>query len=263
MLLGCLLFLSDHPGVGRVTSIWAASGVGAAICTLPFLTATKPSRSRLRTWLHDQKGVMLSLFVDRGILSAMQQGVTYMIAIFIGLEGNAAYRGAQIVMGPINVFAMGLVTAMIPYFVGVWRQRPATLAAESIRIAAFGGVGLLLVTQIAAGMPDVLGRALIGRSWALSEPVLRIMAFIIPLQVINFTATGALRAMMRVGVALFVRIIITPLTLVAIAIAAYFGDISTVIWAQVGCTAFSSILWWTMFVRTYRHRLTASEGGAS
>lgn len=261
MLAACWFFLtSDAESLTTVTGAWVGSGVAAALVTLPFLKIGKPSASRVRNWLRDQKATMLSLFVDRGIVSATQQSVVYIIAVTIGLEGNAAYRGAQIVIGPFSVIAMGFATVMIPHFVKIWQREPAALLGQAARISILSGGSLLLLTQLVAGIPDGLGRALLDQSWALGKPILRAMALIVPLQIANFAALGALRAMGRVGMALWVRVIVTPLTLISVVTAAYLGDIGTVVWAQVVGAAVASLLWWFVAWRAHLGHSETLEG---
>ncbi|WOF44586.1 hypothetical protein KNJ79_06605 [Sphingopyxis indica] len=247
----------ETASLARVAGTWIFTGCAAALCTLPFVRVHGPIFTRLTLWLREKRVMMASLLIDRGIVSATQQSVIFIIAILIGLEGNAAYRGAQIVMGPINVFAMGISTAMIPHFVGIWQERPEALHREAIKFSVLGGFSILAISQAAAWMPDQIGRALVGQSWQLSQPILHAMALIIPLQISNFAALGALRAMGRVRGALVVRVIVAPSTVLAIAVAAYFGSISAVVWTQAVCTALAAVVWWS--VTKKNHQLGLKE----
>lgn len=262
IVLGFFFVSDSRSSLGEVTTIWVGSGVAAAFCTLPLLRTARPRWSAIAAWLCEQKNAMRNLLFDRGLVSVSQQSIIYVVALFIGLEGNAAYRGAQIVMAPINVLSVGLVTAVVPYLVRVWGRRPATLKKEAIRIAAISGFGLLGLTQLVANMPDWLGRAILAESWTYGQPVLHVMAMIIPLQAVNFTAANAMRAMGRTGAALAVRFVSVPMTLLAVVAAAYWGDIGAVIWAQVGTTAAAMLLWWSAFSRTYRHDCPPSANKA-
>jgi O-antigen/teichoic acid export membrane protein len=247
--------------IGEVSALWVVSGAAAALCTLPFAGLDRPSAAKLKGWLREKSGLMLNLVADRGFVSASQQGVIYIIAALIGLEGNAAYRAAQIVMGPINVLAAGIMTATVPYLVRIWRDRPAELIAKASGIAIVTGVGFLVVTQVVASMPDSIGRPLIGRSWALGASVLPIMAIIVSVQAPNFAALGALRAMGSAGSALMVRILVVPLTLGTVAIAALSGSIAAVMWTQAGCIAIATLLWWVIALRIHRGALGEGARG--
>lgn len=247
--------------IGEVSALWVASGVASAIGTLPFARLERPSTARMRGWLRAKRGLMLNLVVDRGLVSGSQQGVIYIIALLIGLQGNAAYRAAQIVMGPVNVLAAGIMTSTVPYLVRIWRDRPSQLITRAAAIAAATGVGFLILTLTIAAMPDSIGRPLIGRSWALGAPVLPIMAVIVSVQAPNFAALGALRAMGGAGSALAIRILVVPATLAAVAIAALSGSIAAVMWTQAGCVAVATTLWWLLARRVQRRALAERPRG--
>lgn len=243
---------SSSMGIGEVVAMWVVSGVAAAICTLPLAGFRMPQLPELNRWLAERRGLMASMAGDRGLVSISQQGVTYIVAVMIGLEGNAAYRAAQIVMGPINIVSIGLMATAAPYLARAWSERPSALIEEAKRLTIAGALIILVLTQAAAYIPDTLGRLLIGHSWMLGKPVLEIMALFVLAQSTNFAALAALRVIGSAKSILVARLVVVPATLAIIAIAATLGDLRAAMWAQAATAALTSSLWWVMLVRDYK-----------
>lgn len=260
-MLGAYFLISGMKSLSDVTAIWVFSGALAALFSLPFAGLRPISISQLTAWLRDERELMITLAADRGVVSVSQQGVTYIIALLIGLRGNAAYRAAQIVMGPINIVAAGLMTAIVPYLVRTWAERPAALIKEAGRIAIASAILILVLTQAAAHIPDTIGRLLIGHSWLLGKPVLEIMALIIFAQSINFAALSTLRVMGSTRTALIVRLLVVPLSLGAIALAAALGGIHAAMWTQAGSAALLSLLWWVVALRHHKSKIARQPAG--
>lgn len=259
ILLFATILWGSPAGIGEVAALWVASGVLAALCALPLARCAAPSLAALRQWLAERRGLMASMGADRGLVSISQQGVTYIIAALIGLEGNAAYRAAQIVMGPINIVAVGLMATTAPYLARIWAERPAALVVEARRITIAGALVILVLTQVAAHIPDVLGRLLIGRSWLLGKPVLEIMALSVLAQSFNFAALAALRVIGSAKSVVFVRLVVVPASLAVIALAASLGGLRAAMGTQAMSAALFSSLWWVMILRHYRSKVAAGR----
>ena len=99
---------------------WAgAANVGAVFGIVQSGFVPRPGLAR--RWLFQQRDLGPRYMIEFIARNAAQSGAMYATAGFAGLSAAGALRGAQVALGPLNIFNMGITSPAI---------------AESVRIAA-------------------------------------------------------------------------------------------------------------------------------
>ena len=139
--------------------------IGAAVSIVAFAHywpgAPRPSagaRSLRETW-SDRKYLLLEFIMNMGV----QQAAFVLVTLFWGLPVVAALRGAQIILGPANVFTAGLYPIVTRHVASAerWPSRWRLLYFYTVT-----GVVVPLATALAAVLlPAEIGRRLLGETW--------------------------------------------------------------------------------------------------
>ena len=127
--------------------------------------------------------------------NAAQSGAMYATAAFAGLAAAGALRGAQVVLGPLNMLNMGVTSPAIAESVRIGRRSPRRM----MRAVELLGVALVVVC-VAWGvvvyvLPDSVGEALLKRSWQPAHDVIPAYTVVMAASGMLTAATVGLRAM--------------------------------------------------------------------
>ena len=263
LMLAAVPFAAAAPSAWLVTALWAGSGVVAGLTPLRWLRVRRLSAAEYREWRAEHGRSIVSIFFDQLSVSASQQGAVYLIAALVGLLGNAAYRGAQVILGPMNVFTMGLNVVAVPHLRRRWLRYPDRLASRAAAIGLSAAVVVTIITQSLAFLPDPIGRLVLGETWRLSHPLLPWLGLLFTGQSLNFAAIAGLRVMGRADRGLWVRLGVVPVTLTAVGIAAASSGVLAVVITQSACSLAAGIAWWTTFLTTARSESRRRGGGAA
>ena len=96
----------------------------------------------------------------------------YATAAFAGLSAAGALRGAQVVLGPLNILNMGVTAPAVAESVRIARRSPRRMM-RAVELLAV----VLVVVFVAWGvvmylLPDSVGEALLKRSWQPAHDVI-------------------------------------------------------------------------------------------
>jgi O-antigen/teichoic acid export membrane protein len=162
-------------GVNEVGPLVLSWGLAAAVAALLGVRQShvRPRPRETARWLRkhrDLTGYLLAEFVT---LQGGHQTAMLLIASLGSLDAIGALRGAQVILGPTTILAVGMYSFALPEFS---RRRADLTAAGWIR----GGAalsGFVTLLGLAWGcffllLPDVAGEALLGESWEGTKAVL-------------------------------------------------------------------------------------------
>lgn len=166
------LVLGDFESIGPLVLVWGLSAAAAALLGLR-QSGVRPRPFAAKAWMsrhRDLTGYLLAEFVT---VQGGQQTAMLVIASVGTLEAIGALRGAQVLLGPTTILAIGMYTFALPEF----SRRRASL---SVRGWMRGGLALSLsVTSVALAWgllflfaPDAVGESLLGDSWIGTKSVL-------------------------------------------------------------------------------------------
>ena len=195
-------------------------------------------------WLHTQRELAPRYFAEFLARNVANAGSMYLTALFGGLSAAGALRGAQVVLGPLNILNMGLTAPSITEAVRISRRSPRRM----LRMVAMLGAGLAAVSAVWAiamyALPDAVGHALLRRSWDSAHDVILPYGAVMAASGCLTGATVGLRALAAARRSLRARVITGVLSLTTTAVGAYLGDAAG---AAAGLAAglwMGSVLWW-------------------
>lgn len=104
LVLVVLLTSVDEPKtISEVLKIWMYAATLPTIVSVLFLRPSLAFRSS-SSWIKHHKGLGLSLASDYVLSNGLSQASIYLVAAFTGPAGAAAFRGAQMIAAPLQVF---------------------------------------------------------------------------------------------------------------------------------------------------------------
>jgi O-antigen/teichoic acid export membrane protein len=103
-------------------------------------------------------------------------------------------------------------------------------------------------------IPTELGELLLGDVWEYARPLILPFAVVFAMSAFNFGAQTGLRLIGEAGRSFRVRAVITPMMLVAIAVACIHLGVTAAVWAQAIGSVIAAGLWWGTFVLSHRRK---------
>jgi hypothetical protein len=237
-------------------ALWGAAGCMAAIvgaCQL----RTFPTFRSPRRWWHRTNGLAGKLAIEFATLSVAGQLALYAVVAIGGLAAGGALRGAQSLLGVVNVLFAGLLFTIVPHGASLARSSPGAVLALSRRVAVSCGLAALSLGLGLSLLPRAVGEALLGAIWTPAEEVLVPLAVSFAFAGVVFGATAGLRSLADAKGSLRARLSVAPLTVAGAAAGATFG----VREAAIGLAAagfLAALIWWRALTTT----VSASESAA-
>jgi O-antigen/teichoic acid export membrane protein len=172
-LLAILIRNGQHE-VGGLIVAWGAAGLVSALLGAALLR-TRPVLSRTSAWLRDHRDLIRYLLPEYFLgLGATQFGMLLVGAI-ASATAVGSLRAAQVLLGPLGIVGLAVFQFAVPE---VARQTPASARwLTTLAAGLSGGLGLLTIGYVALMLllPDAVGVALFGSSWAGAAAVLLAM----------------------------------------------------------------------------------------
>ena len=111
-------------------------------------------------------------------------------------------------------------------------------------------------------VPTQLGELMLGDVWDYAQPLILPFAVVFAMSALNFGAQTGLRLIGEAGQSFRVRAAVTPLMLIAVALACVNFGVTAAVWAQAVTAVIAAGLWWGTFVTSHRRKfLLRSVGG--
>jgi hypothetical protein len=249
-------------GVGIAMSAALASGTKTAgwlvlAWGLPALAGALLSSVRLRvvpnplaamSWWSGQRDLAPRYLGEFMASSGAAQVSIYLVGAIAGLTATAALRGAQVLLGPLNVLFMGVGLVAIPEAVGLARRARGDLLRFSRALSAVLTGAALVWGAIVVFLPDVVGRSLLGPTWDQASSVAPIVALMMAGSGAVAGAFVGLRAFAAAKRSLRVRLMLAPL-IVLTATGGAFADGARGAAIGLAVTAWVGVwLWWRQYL---------------
>lgn len=166
------LVLGGLDTIGLLVAAWGLAAAAAAVLGLR-QSGVVPRPGAAVSWLRAHRTLTAYLLAEFVTLQGGQQAAMLIISSVGSLEAIGALRGAQVILGPTTILAVGMYSFALPEF----SRRRATLA---VRDWVRGALALSLFVTLAGAawgllflvLPDAVGESLLGDSWAGTESVL-------------------------------------------------------------------------------------------
>jgi O-antigen/teichoic acid export membrane protein len=164
------LIAAHHTSMSSLTLGWG--GAGAAAGLLGILQAgIRPRPTLTSRWLRGQSDLASRFAGEFVALSGARQLSFYAVGAIAGLVAAGAIRGAQILLGPVQVLNNGIRLVAIPEAVRLSKKSVHRMRGMCNLLSAGLSAVALLAGATVAFLPDPLGRELLGPTWSMTREV--------------------------------------------------------------------------------------------
>lgn len=157
---------------GAYILAWGFSACAAALLGLR-QTGTRPLPFRSLGWLRAHRDLTKYLLLEYVTLQGSLQLTLLLIASIASLSTVGALRGAQVLLGPATIVAVGMYSFALPEFSrrrDVLNARQWMLGAVALSFLVTATVALWGILFLV--LPDAVGRELLGATWPATREIL-------------------------------------------------------------------------------------------
>lgn len=194
VVLVAAVLVAGTRSVPAFIAAWAGAAAVAAVFGIA-QSGVVPRPGRTRWWLSHQRDLGPRFLVEFVARNAAQSGAMYATAAFAGLSAAGALRGAQVVLGPLNVLNMGVTAPGVAESVRIARRSPRRMLRAVQLLAVALVVVFVLWGVVVYLLPDSIGHALLKRSWGPAHEVIPAYTAVMAASGMLTAATVGLRAM--------------------------------------------------------------------
>lgn len=242
------LVLLGHASLTVLALTWGLGALGAAAVGVWQLRVA-PSITGVLPWFRDTRGYSGYYVLEFAALAGSGYSIVYLVAIFGGIGGAGAYRGAQAVFGPVTSLIGGLRMVALPAIVRLRSQgRGPVVRASQLFAGAVFTVSVLITLGI-WGLRDWVVPLLLGATGAAA------MGIIIPMglgRAFSSASSGPLLGLRALGAtrrSLMARVSLSLLTLVAAGVGSWLDGGAGAAWGFAGASAVGMLVWTSMLRR--------------
>jgi O-antigen/teichoic acid export membrane protein len=192
-------------------------------------------------WLSTHRDIAPRYFVEFLARYGANAGTIYITAIVAGVAAAGAFRAGQVLLGPVNLFNIGL-TGVAVYEAVRLREQPRRMRRMALLLGA-GIVVSLAWGGLMLAIPDWLGQELLSKSWNSAHSVLLPLTIAAAASGVLTGATVGLRGLAAAKRSLRVRLITAIVTLLASAAGAeLYGAVGAATGLAIGLWI-GAVLW--------------------
>lgn len=263
-LIWLLAMLASFGGLyltGSVStfSLILAWGLGAMIAAVAgrFQAGVSPRRQLIREWLKTHRDLTPKYLGEMLAVSGTIQVYLLGITAAAGLAATAGIRGAQVLLGPVNVLNQGIRMISVPEAARALRHSYRRLWLVGLAISLGVGAGALAWGAVFLLLPPVVGRELLGPAvWNQAHSVLIPVILLQAFGASNAGAFAIMRALAAATRGLRVRLISSVILVAGGIGGALLGDAQGAAWGLAAASFCTLLLWWHeahRAIRAHRH----------
>lgn len=238
------LYATGTASAFSLTLCWGLGAVVAAVVGR-FQSGLLPRFQLVRDWLREHRdltpkyvGEMLAV---SGTIQAYMLGVTAVA----GIAAVSGIRGAQVLLGPVNVLNQGIRAIAVPEAGRALKHSYRRLWRVGLVISAGVGGGALAWGAVFLLLPEAVGRELLGPGvWAEANAVMVPVILLQALGAANAGAFAILRALAAAARGLRVRLISSVVLIAAALTGAALGGADGAAWGLAAAALCTFLLWW-------------------
>ena len=238
------LYLTGTTSAFTLTFGWGLGAVIAAIAGR-FQAGVAPRRQLIREWVRRNWDLSPKYVGEMLAVSGTIQVYMLGITAAAGLVATAGIRGAQVLLGPVNVLNQGIRMISVPEAARALRHSYRRLWLVGLAISLGVGAGALAWGAIFLLLPPVVGRELLGPGvWNQAHAVLVPVILLQALGASNAGAFAILRALTAATRGLRVRLISSVVLIVCGVGGAFLWGPKGAAWGLAGASFATLLLWW-------------------
>lgn len=238
------LYLTGTTSAFTLTFAWGLGAVIAAIAGR-FQAGVAPRRQLIREWVRRNWDLSPKYVGEMLAVSGTIQVYMLGITAAAGLVATAGIRGAQVLLGPVNVLNQGIRMISVPEASRALKHSYRRLWLVGLAISFGVGAGALAWGAVFLLLPAVVGRELLGPGvWNQAHPVLVPVILLQALGASNAGAFAILRALTAATRGLRVRLISSVILITCGITGAYLWGPRGAAWGLAGASFATLLLWW-------------------
>lgn len=232
-----------------------AAGLGQAVAR------TAPSPRAAVNWWKQHRDIGPRYVAEALISMAAGLAPSVALAAFAGLGAAGALRGGQLLLGPMQVLLMGVGITAVPEGVRILRTGgPARLRQPAVVVSLLVAGTAVAWAIFVSSLPDVVGAALLGATWASARSVILPLAVAYAGICLGLGAGIGLRVLADARRSLRARLGDAAAQMVGGFVgASQFGAVGTAIGLAVG-SWFGALFHWVAFTASLRAASSAPVG---
>ncbi|MFK4085982.1 hypothetical protein ACI2LF_17855 [Kribbella sp. NPDC020789] len=254
------LYLTDTASAFSLTLAWGLGAVIAAVAGR-FQAGIAPRRQLIQEWVRQNWDLTPKYVGELLAVSGTIQIYMLGITAAAGLVATAGIRGAQVLLGPVNVLNQGIRMISVPEATRALAHSYRRLWLAGLAISLGVGAGAFAWGAVFLLLPSSVGRELLGPGvWAQAHAVLVPVILLQALGASNAGAFAILRALAAASRGLGVRLVSSVVLIVCGVGGAYLGGPQGAAWGLAGASFCTLLLWWSQARRAITaHRRAAAE----
>jgi hypothetical protein len=255
---------SGLDSIAYFTLAWAGAGCIAGIVGSAQGRAI-PKPLRAGSWWRSHRDLINGLFGDFAAMTGLSRVSVYFVALVAGLKATAAIRGANVLLGPVNVVFQGVPPIALPEAVRLRHHRNNRLFVVMGVLSGGLAIAAIVLGSAVLLLPDAVGRILLHNTWTVTKPVVLPATFMLAASAVNTGPIIGLRALEESTLLFRTRLVAGPITVIgAVVGAALAGAVGAMIGNGIA-TSVADILWWRCFKgavnRRRKEAFADAEGG--
>lgn len=165
-----VVFALGPSSAASIVLVWGLAAAASAALGVWMLKAV-PAIRQTAAWLRATWDLGGHLTLTFALQAGVTQGLILLLGGSLGLGDIGSVRAAQVLVGPLSILGAAIWTWLL---VEIARLRTVPRRAEHLAIGVGLGLGAvaLLYTLLLMLLPDALGEALLGDTWAGAQTVL-------------------------------------------------------------------------------------------
>lgn len=257
-LVGIFVLVSvTTPTVGGFVGVWGAAATFSAIVGLVAMRVV-PRPGAAIGWLASSRDLWPRYLGEFASTMGAWQATLFLLGGLAGLASLGAVRGAQVLFGPLHVVFYGARLVVVPEgaradVVG----RRSVVRTAVAAAAALGGITVVW-TAVVVVLPDRIGTALLGDTWAAAHDIALPFGAFMTTEAVVFGASIGLRLLADARSSLRAASVAGTSLVVVVAVLASRAPLGTTVWAMVAVGALGIVVWWRALVRSAHHRSASS-----
>jgi O-antigen/teichoic acid export membrane protein len=252
----CAVIAENRTAPAAMLAAWGLATLPAAVLGVVQVGARPSARAGVR-FLRQHADISRFL-VSEWIMVLGAAQVALLVVAWLGTTAQVgALRGAQTLLGPMNILGLGVFSFLLRELV----RHPLTSPGSRRRFAAAVGGALAVASLLWGGvlmvLPDRVGIQLLGGTWPATTHVLAPMTVYVAGAA---AATGLLAVLRSAGDArstFVVNTVLAPTMLLGVVIGELLGDVVGAAWGFAAATTLIVPLFWLRMERLYRRRPAA------
>lgn len=248
--VGALLAAGD-PSVGVLVLAWGLAAGAAAVLGC-FQAGATPDLRDGPSWVRRH----LDLGGPFALDFTAQVGSTYValfvITAIVGLDAVAGIRGAQVLLGPVNVLYLGSRLVAVPEGARLAVRGSSGVVWLSVVVALVLAVAAAAVGAVLLLIPDSLGSDLLGATWDNARGVMVPTIALMAANGVAIAAVNGLRSLAAARQGLAARIALIPVIVGGGAVGAVLGGEEGGAVGLAVASGLAAAVWWLSFLRVAR-----------